>query len=613
MEEENCLYIQTTSTETTNIETAEKKIKRNQFTWVEDSKWGSLEEVEDFLDTNGFVVFDDRDLKSGQKFYFRCMRIPKDRKRTEWCSKRYVVFLPSNSNEIILQTNCCEHNHNDLLKGKKRPISSEMMEFINQLYKLETTKTNQVLLHIQAARNKQNLFQDEPDPTRRQLEYCIKKYRSGSTGQMIHLGDLMNWCKIRTGYPDHGDDAFVLSYQCCTEKDKKSFNFCLTTPNLLKKLSKMTTICIDATYKLNWLGFPLIILGTVDRMKRFHPLIYACFSNETTQDYKFIFQSIKDGIATHYPNAEFAPKKLIADGADAIRNAYYDVYNDCAEIDIMCFAHVIRNVRKRPFASKNSKSLIIDDIRKMQLAPHRKAFDLMVEMFKEKWEYIEPNFIQYFQKEWLGAHVNWFEGAAVYTPSTNNALESHNATIKKKVTFRRKLPLGEFLIAMKLMTSKISKEFSEGKRCIATEPNIVRATMLRAAEMHDNGFTAFKATSKVTGRLVYVLPAQKCPEENRNYNYYKTLKNRKWSSFDEFISYGYQMFWQINFSYDQWNTQSTCTCPAFFKQHICKHIIAVALKEGTIQCPETANPMLLAAKKRTAGRPKNAGKSLLRE
>lgn len=57
------------------------------------------------------------------------------------------------------------------------------------------------------------------------------------------------------------------------------------------------------------------------------------------------------------------------------------------------------------------------------------------------------------------AHINFFEGAAHYTLSTNNALESHNATIKRKITYRRRLLLEEFLTAMFRMTCDISKQF----------------------------------------------------------------------------------------------------------------------------------------------------------
>lgn len=78
-------------------------------------------------------------------------------------------------------------------------------------------------------------------------------------------------------------------------------------------MSTVDTLAIDATYKLNWHGFPLIVLGTVDRQNRFHPLIYACTTNETCDDYVFVFRSTKDGVTKHFPDAKFAPKILIAD------------------------------------------------------------------------------------------------------------------------------------------------------------------------------------------------------------------------------------------------------------------------------------------------------------
>lgn len=97
-------------------------------------------------------------------------------------------------------------------------------------------------------------------------------------------------------------------------------------------------------------------------------------------------------------------------------------------------------------------------------------FDMMTKLFIEKWQQVEPNFVDYFKKEWLGSHSNWFKGAAQYTPSTNNALESHNATIKRTITFRRRLPLEEFLAAMITMTATISKQLTKRSRIVKTKP-----------------------------------------------------------------------------------------------------------------------------------------------
>lgn len=102
-----------------------------------------------------------------------------------------------------------------------------------------------------------------------------------------------------------------------------------------RKLANRKNVCIDATYKLNWMGFPLIIMGTLDRTKRFDPMIYACSSHERTEDYEFVFRSVKDAILK-YAKKIFRPLRLIADGADAIRKAFYSTFPN-AKMDIMSY------------------------------------------------------------------------------------------------------------------------------------------------------------------------------------------------------------------------------------------------------------------------------------
>lgn len=123
---------------------------------------------------------------------------------------------------------------------------------------------------------------------------------------------------------------------------------------------------------------PLMVLRTVDRAKKFHPLVYACCSHERTLHYKFTFKYVRDAIKTHF-DREFNPEVLIADAADPIRNAFYELY-ESAKLDIMCFAHVIRYYCKRPFTSKCKKKLILDNIRKIQWCRLRSIFRIYVHL-----------------------------------------------------------------------------------------------------------------------------------------------------------------------------------------------------------------------------------------
>lgn len=584
--------------------------KRNKFNWHIELESDDLDQALDYLEERGFVCYDYSDLKCGQKFYFRCKTIPKERK--QWCAQRYTLFLPSNSLKVQILRNQYDHDHDALLEGTPRPISDEMLQFITGLFECGTTKTNEIIAHIDYARSKNGLFQEEATPKKIQIEYLLRKFRCAEAPSMLNLGDLVKWCQENSQFPSDINEAFVIAHEASSHDDTNlSFRFVLSTPLLLQKCLESKTIAIDATYKLNWLDYPLMVYGTVDRMKRFHPLAYACCSHEKTHDYNFIFESIKNAIKTHL-DKDFEPEKLIADGADSIRNAFYASF-ETAELDIMCYAHVVRNCNKRPFASKINKGLIMDDIHKMQLAPNRAAFNMMTSLFCAKWKQLEPDFVTYFEKEWLASHCNWFEGAAKYTPSTNNALESHNAVIKRLITLRRRLPMNQFLVCMKNMTADISKQFSKGDRAIASEPNVSKKMFEEAAILGEN-LKAFKAKQAMNSNVnIFVVPSSKCAAEDANESYYKTLTKMTWKTFDEFIVHGYQQFYIVQFSNDCWKSKSTCTCPAFFKQNICKHIIAIGVRLGAVIIPDTVNLVPLARTRRKPGRPKSTATALTKQ
>lgn len=584
------------------------KTKRNNFKWTNYGEWNDLDAVLDFLEDEGFVVYDEKMLLIGQKFYFRCKRTPKAMK--PYCAIRYILFLPSDSNEIILQCNDQAHNHTELLAGKKQQMSDEMIEFLTQLFCKDIFGFSALIKFIDEAREEKSAFVGEPNPNYRQIEYRLKKFRNKEIAPLFNLGDLSEWCGINSEFPSNEDQAFVIAHECSpVSGNEMHFRFCLSTPVMLRKFIGLNQICIDATYKLNWNNFPLIIVGTVDRMNKFHPLVYACTSNERTEDYEFVFTSIKIAVQSFYGET-FEPTTLITDGAIPIRNAFDLVYIS-ADLGIMCFPHVLRNVMKQPFIVKTNKPLIISDIKKVQQASNRAMFDMMCKLLCAKWDSLEPIFIAYFKKQWMDKLSNWFEGSANYTPSSNNGVESHNASIKRKITLRKRLPLNQFLVAIKQLTETCSKQFSTGIRQIATEPNIIREMMVNAAFMCQSQFKCFKVKCSNENTIVFVVPSQtNCEEINANEKHYRSLVNRQWKSFDEFITHGFQKFYIVKVSVSAWKNESTCTCVCFFKKNICKHVIAIAMREKLIAIPNTANPTLLNQNKRKQGRTNNAKKAL---
>ncbi|CAF4641731.1 unnamed protein product [Rotaria sp. Silwood2] len=83
-------------------------------------------------------------------------------------------------------------------------------------------------------------------------------------------------------------------------------------------------LCSDATYKLVWQGFPVLIIGTTDLNKAFHPF----------------------GLAIYL----LKPTALICDAADSIKNGLKNVFGNSYN-QIMCWAHMKRIVENQPTIS----------------------------------------------------------------------------------------------------------------------------------------------------------------------------------------------------------------------------------------------------------------------
>jgi hypothetical protein len=67
----------------------------------------------------------------------------------------------------------------------------------------------------------------------------------------------------------------------------------------------------DATYKINLNRYPLIIVGTSDRDRCFHPSGVALCSGEQHSDYAFVFNAVKTACQAIY-GITFNPHFLLA-------------------------------------------------------------------------------------------------------------------------------------------------------------------------------------------------------------------------------------------------------------------------------------------------------------
>lgn len=169
---------------------------------------------------------------------------------------------------------------------------------------------------------------------------------------------------------------------------------------MLKNASEHKNVSADGTYKIMWQGFPLIVVGAIDRQKHFHVTAIVVTSNERKAEYEFVFRSLKEGVEKQSKCA-FTPEALISDYAMAIRSAFFSVFGQTQ--NIICSVHLFRKLKERGgFLHKENKKALINDICILHSAPDAETFDHSVLLFLEKWENVEQDFCTYFKATWLG-------------------------------------------------------------------------------------------------------------------------------------------------------------------------------------------------------------------
>ena len=81
----------------------------------------------------------------------------------------------------------------------------------------------------------------------------------------------------------------------------------------------------DGTYKLNYEGFPILMVGTVDMDREYHPYGIMITKTEDHGDYTFMCSRLKV-LAEQIGPTDFNPTILLADAASAITNGCISVF-----------------------------------------------------------------------------------------------------------------------------------------------------------------------------------------------------------------------------------------------------------------------------------------------
>ncbi|CAF2909263.1 unnamed protein product [Rotaria sp. Silwood2] len=115
--------------------------------------------------------------------------------------------------------------------------------------------------------------------------------------------------------------------------------------------------------------------------RKFHPIGLSVCTEEKQKDFEFIFKAIRDGLFKLDNSSTYKPDVLIADGSDAIRNAFNCIFE--SNKMVMCWAHVRIYLDKKLclINDNNERHEVISDIEKLQICNSTHYFQLALELF----------------------------------------------------------------------------------------------------------------------------------------------------------------------------------------------------------------------------------------
>ncbi|CAM4952599.1 unnamed protein product [Rotaria socialis] len=302
-----------------------KRVKKRQRNWVEKMVFINTEEAEEaVIKENQWSYHYTNTTAAGEKKFFRCNKV---KARGKQCDAGIYLLFESTNDNVVLFRSTSDHTHDNIGEKPSR-IPTEVKTIIQELFELKLKpKAIIEVLHERGI----------TPPSILQLNIflrTIKRTKLGPTS--ISLGEIEQWClESSQSIPESGDAPFVASYQIIYDDDDNEHED--DDDDFYKLPRYKKNIHADATYKLIWQGFPVLIVGTTDLDRHFHLFGMAICSNETTQDFRFIFRALQECMKK-LNLEEIDPDFLIADGADAIRNAFQDVFGEKAMV--MCWAHM---------------------------------------------------------------------------------------------------------------------------------------------------------------------------------------------------------------------------------------------------------------------------------
>ena len=217
------------------------------------------------------------------------------------CQQETRIIFPSDSFEVIIQ----EANRHEHIRDADYIDKSVGHRWSRQATDIIVTgiKNGAVPKVIQRNLREANVFTDSVEPSIFQLNNKIAYLkRSLKLNEHIHnthemRQKIVNHIKV----PDIDAEGYIPHYVIHDDVENAEdtrFTVIFSTKRLLSNLSKSDTLHLDATYRLNWQGYPVMIVGVSSKTGRFFGNMSVLSSHEDSEAIAEIYKFIH-GLGVH--------------------------------------------------------------------------------------------------------------------------------------------------------------------------------------------------------------------------------------------------------------------------------------------------------------------------
>jgi len=136
----------------------------------------------------------------------------------------------------------------------------------------------------------------------------------------------------------------------------------MTTKNLLQNVRRqalsglVSFVDVDQTYSLNEKGYPVTVVGTVNRNHNFKLVAVGVSRYENEVANKLILDTIEGGLK-ELINFEWSPKVAMSDRAGAISNAFKALFTCATPKLAKCYFHVKKGLKDNKWRFSSEKKL----------------------------------------------------------------------------------------------------------------------------------------------------------------------------------------------------------------------------------------------------------------